>query len=279
MNTSMRRYFQAGSLAVWGAVAVSFVVSGRAGSYLHPSFHVWTAFCGSVLLLLAAGILFFPDDEADCCHDDCGEAHGHHSLAGLIVSTAILVIPLLLGVAVSPGQFSAVAVMNRGVAESLVDLPGVTAPSPFVEPPLPTLDGSPGEPGLPMDTGGYLSRNEHGQLIVSTIDLLYAAQEPAMRREFDNQDIEVVGQFFPARRNNPSGDRFSLIRMYVLCCAADARPVAISVRTPNQESFPDMSWVKVAGRVTFPLEGGRPVPVIDATSVVPTDAPSESFIY
>lgn len=279
MSFVSRRYFQAGSLAVWGAVAVSFVASGRIVSYLHPSFHGWTVVCGTVLLLLAVGILFFPAEDADCMDENCGGAHGPRSLRGQIASTAILVLPLLITVAVSPGQFGAVAVMNRGLANSLVDLPGLTPSMPFMEPPLPTQDGSPGEPGPPMATGDFFIRNADGLIMASTIDLLYAAQEPTLRREFENQDVEVVGQFFPAKRNNPEGDRFSLIRMYVLCCAADARPVAIAIRSTKQEEFPDMSWIKVTGRVTFPTEGGQTVPLIDATSVVPAEAPAETFIY
>jgi hypothetical protein len=35
----------------------------------------------------------------------------------------------------------------------------------------------------------------------------------------------------------------------------------------------------VAGKVTFPIEGGRPVPLIDAGSVAPTEAPRETFLY
>ena len=77
---------------------------------------------------------------------------------------------------------------------------------------------------------GYLPRNEAGQIKAQTVDLLYAAEEPTMRADFENKDVEVIGQFMPARANNPEGDRFNLVRMFVICCAADARPVAISVQ-------------------------------------------------
>jgi uncharacterized repeat protein (TIGR03943 family) len=289
MSDSARRYLQSGILAVWGGVCVSFVASGRVSSYLHPSFHGWTLACGVVLLGLAAALLLFPAQTAGCCDDhghqhghephDCGGAHVPGSLRGQILSAAILVVPLLVAIPISPSQFGAVAVMNRGLAQSIVDLPGITAPTPFMEPPLPTADGSPGEPGPPADTGSYLARNEHGEIIASTVDLLYAAHLPEIRSEFENQEVEIVGQFFPARGNNPDGDRFSLVRMFVLCCAADARPVAITVRAPGTEDFPKMSWIKVGGTVRFPIEGGERVPVIDARSVEPSEPPAETFLY
>ena len=51
-----------------------------------------------------------------------------------------------------------------------------------------------------------------------------------MRADFENKEVELIGQFMPPRADNPKGDRFNLVRMFVICCAADARPVAITVK-------------------------------------------------
>jgi uncharacterized membrane protein YcgQ (UPF0703/DUF1980 family) len=83
----------------------------------------------------------------------------------------------------------------------------------------------------------------------------------------------------PAKEKNASGNRFSLVRMFVMCCAADARPVAVSVETKVPMESAEMSWVKVQGKATFPLEGGRRIPVVVAESITPCDPPPESFIY
>lgn len=274
MTLTIRKYCYSSTLAVWGTVLCYFYFSDRIGSYLHPSFHLWTILSGIVLLLMAVGTFFFPLTE-DCCDADCVH-QGPRGAVGMVVLTVALVVPLLVTTAVSPSQFGATAVMNRGMIDSIGDLPGY---APYVEPPLPTLDGSIGPEGDPVDAGSYLQRNDSGQIIASTVDLLYAAQEATMRRDFENKEIEVVGQFLPARANNPGGDRFSLIRMFIMCCAADARPVAITVKAPRMENLPDMSWVKVIGKATFPIEGGKQVPVIVAKSVEPCDPPPESFVY
>lgn len=275
MTLSTRRYFQGASLAVWGVVALTFYYSGRIASYLHPDFHIWTVSSGFVLVLLALGTVLLPVDE-ECCDDACGAPHGPKSAWGLVLSTSLLIVPLLGSTMISPSQFGAVTVMNRGLADSITDLPGY---EPFMEPPLPNEDGSIGPSGPGADMGSYLTRNNDGQIVASSMDLLYAANEPGIRQDFENQEIEMIGQFFPARKNNPAGDRFSLVRMFVMCCAADARPVAVTIRTPRPETFPDMSWVKVIGKATFPIEGGRTVPLVVADSVVPTEAPRETFMY
>jgi hypothetical protein len=40
-----------------------------------------------------------------------------------------------------------------------------------------------------------------------------------------------------------------------------------------------MTWVKVRGKATFPLEGGRQNALIIADSITETEPPRESFVY
>ena len=143
---------------------------------------------------------------------------------------------------------------------------------------LPNADGSVAE-GTMMDPSLYLKKNADGYIMAEAVDLLYAAGEPTMREDFENKEVEVNGQFLPALTGNPNGDRFNLTRLFVMCCAADARPVAISVQSTPATDFPKMTWVKVRGKATFPVEGGRHMPVVVADSVTETDAPEESFLY
>ncbi len=251
---------------VWGITLLYFYFSGRVSSYLHPAFHAGTLLTGVVLVALAAGVLFLRDSGADC-------REGNRSAGRLILTFLILTVPVISAAGLSPGKFGASAVMNRGLVENISGLP---AYSPPLEPPLPQADGTVGE-GTMMDPSAYLAKNPKGQIKVETVDLLYAAAEPGMREDFENKDVEITGQFLPARTGNPSGDRFQLVRMFVMCCAADARPVAVTVRGKND--FPEMSWLKVTGRVTFPVEAGKRSALIIAESVEKTDPPPESFIY
>lgn len=277
MTVCIQRYLSVTVLMVWGVVMTYFYFSGRLASYLHPAFHIWTVASGIVLVLMAAGLLFLPQAAEDTCEDGCLHPVGSRKLAGSVLASFILVLPLLVTTVVSPSQFGAAVVMNRGLTQDIGDLPGYV---PYVEPALPTQDGSPGEPGMQTDpSSSYLPRNAAGQIKAQAVDLLYAAQEPTMREDFDNKEVEVIGQYMPAKSNNPRGDRFNLVRMFVMCCAADARPVAVSVQTTKPEDLPEMSWVKVIGRATFLIEAGRNVPVVVAESVTPTEPPPESFIY
>jgi uncharacterized repeat protein (TIGR03943 family) len=271
MMTIPSRLISAGTLMAWGSVLCYIYFSGRVASYLHPTFQPFTAAAGVVLVLMAAGLLVFSGSEEPrvvASDGPCGKPRG---VAWDILSAVVLVVPLLTALRMSPGEFGAAAVLNRGFIENVADLPAMVARIP--EPPLP------GEEGLEEPAASYLVRNEEGRIMAEAIDLLYAAEEPTMRSDFENQEVEVIGQYMPARVNNPAGDRFNLVRMYVLCCAADARPMAVPVQGKIPETLPEMGWVKVKGKATFPVEGGRRAAVIVADQVEETEPPEETFIY
>lgn len=116
-------------------------------------------------------------------------------------------------------------------------------------------------------------------MIVQVVDLLYAAQDATLRPDFNGQTIEMIGQLMPDATDNPNGNRFKLVRMFIVCCAADARPVAVLVESPTKPAGAEMSWVKVVGTAEFPTEGGRTIAVVKATKVEPTNPPEETMLY
>ncbi len=259
---------------VWGIVLLYFYLSGRVASYLHPAFHIYTVISGAILALLAVVLLFtFPESKCGCESHGCSSSSG--PFGGNLLSLFILVVPLLVATKVSQSGFGVTAVMNRGIVDNIADLPAYT---PMMDPALPRLDGTVGE-GTMMDPSLYLRKNESGQIMAETVDLLYAASDESMRSDFENKEVELIGQYIPARTGNANGDRFNLVRLFVMCCAADARPVGIAIQQPQHTDFPQMTWVKVHGKATFPVEGGRHVPVVVAESVTETEPPNESFIY
>lgn len=276
MRAIISRYLWVIVLTVWGGTLGYFYFSGRVSSYLHPSFHIWTLLSAVLLVLMALGLLFLPAG-GDCCAGEC--VHPGKSLAGQAFNACVLVIPLVLATVISPGQFGLAAVQNRGLVQSVEQLP---AYKPYQEPALPTEDGTVNDPANSqpsVDLGNYLKRDADGRIEAQSIDLLYAAMDSSMRQDFEDKSVSMIGQFLPAKTKNAKGDRFDLIRMYVMCCAADAKAVAVSVQTPEQPKLSEMSWVKITGKATFPIEGGKHVPVIEATSVTPCDPPEETFIY
>lgn len=278
----IRRAADSSVLIIWGTVLCYFCFSGRIEAYLHPWFHLPTMLSGiflnlfGVIVFLAGGTA-----ECDCTDPDCVDPPGR-KWRFLLPFWSVLIVPLLAAAIASPSQFGATAVLNRGLVHSLEQLPMAGSFAPFVDEPLPTPSGLPGEPwgnDPSMDVSTYLMKTEDGHILAETIDLLFAAQEDPIRKDFENQPIEIIGQFLPEKPPRGTPGDFQLVRVFIMCCAADGRPIGITVKGQPSGEIPEMGWIRVRGVAKFPVVSGKRVPVIEATTIEETTAPRQPFLY
>jgi uncharacterized membrane protein YcgQ (UPF0703/DUF1980 family) len=156
--------------------------------------------------------------------------------------------------------------------------------------PKPSKASSPDEfvnPALQPDKSGHIK--------TEVVDLMYAAQEPFTRKDFEGKDVELIGQLVPikvkagAESKVPAGS-FELFRLVMVCCAADAMPVAVRIEgKPQPKGLREMQWLKVTGRVHYRPRirevgdetdyGDIPEPVIVADSIKEIEAPREKYLY
>jgi uncharacterized membrane protein YcgQ (UPF0703/DUF1980 family) len=142
----------------------------------------------------------------------------------------------------------------------------------------------------------FLKPNKAGNIKVEITDLLYAAQEPSSRKDFEGKRVELIGQLVRPKERGAGTkaidpNTFRVMRLVMVCCAADAMPAALkiqSVQKPDDQR--EMSWLKVTGVVHFRPRpksvgddgidyGDYPEPVIVAEKIVNTPAPREKYIY
>lgn len=278
ISSSFSSFRDAFLLMLWGIFLLWLSWKGQLSIYLHPSLQPYTTASGVLLLVLAFFVFrdaFLRSGEHHvCCHDHSHE-HGHDphpdheehhhdgenpSAALLLFKTILLLLPLGMIVTGQGTAFTMTTVLNRGVVDDLRKLPSANvseAPSP--------ADRAPSSSSGPMP--------------VQIIDMLYAIQMPSYREEFEGKEVELTGQVVPMTTGNPKGDRFQVVRMFITCCAADAKPVGVIVQYPKPLKVPEMGWVKIIGKPTFPMEGGRHTAVLEASVVEPCEAPSEPFVY
>ena len=192
------------------------------------------------------------------------------------------------------------AAAKSAPATSLEQIPNAVPPAPdgtsAVRQPadltLPTKYGSqpPAPPATAPATGSqppageskiavYLTRTPDGTIVAEVLDLLSAAQDNLLRKDFEGQRVQLIGQFMPDSSNNAEGKRFKAVRMFMTCCAADARPVATLVEAEKLPAFPEMTWVKITGTASFPVETGRRISVLKAEKVEKAEPPAEAMIY
>jgi uncharacterized repeat protein (TIGR03943 family) len=298
---SLSRGLSALTLLAWGVLMLYFYLSGRLAEYLVPAYRPMVAVAGIVMLLLAVGMLLggragglMSDGLAG---DDRFEAGAPRFRATQILAFVMLVVPVWAAVGVSADHFSATTVLNRGILSDPSKLPGKPsaalqnaanqAPPPLAqnnaastnyEPPLPGATPIPADatPGA-LDAAQYLKKTADGSVIAEVTDLLFATDDDSMRPLFDKKQVEMIGQFMPADKGG--ADRFQIVRMFMVCCAADARPIAVTVETKNAPKLAEMAWARVVGTVDFPVEDGHRVPIMHAASVKACDPPSELMLY
>jgi uncharacterized repeat protein (TIGR03943 family) len=288
-------------LLLWGGFVLWLSFSGQLTNYLHPSLQPYTAASGALFLLLA--IFGFrswfstirehaisQDHNEYLDHHECDHGHDHHGevggLAPLFFKTVLLLLPLVIIISGKAAAYSITTVQNRGVVDNISKLPSaqsavassVSSAAQNASSPVASSVATNGS-SVAVASSASTSNASGGPMPLQVIDMLYAVQMPSYRSEFEGKDVELIGQYIPMTTGNPKGDRFQAIRMFITCCAADAKPVGVTIQYPKPVNTSEMRWVKVTGKPTFPMEGGRRTAVIEATKVEECPAPKEPFVY
>ncbi|MDB6148989.1 MAG: Membrane protein-like protein [Chthoniobacter sp.] len=295
MNKLFDRWLPCATLATWSVILITFWSTGRIRDFLAPEFRPGVLIAGVILGLMALVFLFSNVDAACCATANCG-----HSLSrrpsGRVLTFAILLLPITVAATFSPEGYSSNVVKNRGVIMDATQLglgprkaqeplqlplptkdptalPGSDVEANSATPPAPSADQQPPAPG------DYLTRTPEGFIVAEVLDLLYAAQDNALRKDFEGKAVQLVGQLMPDTSGTGTVHRFKVVRMFMTCCAADARPVATLVEAAEKPAAAEMTWVKITGTSTFPIENGRRIAVVKADKVEATSPPEESMLY
>ena len=204
----MKRILTLITLLLWGATLLYFRLSGRIASYLHPQFHPYVAVAGVGLLVLAV-LWWWASRETDQGCADCG-SHHHDTgeprsrlTAGAAFAFAVLLLPLTAAAFISPSQFGEAMVMNRGIVTDISQLPSAQMPDGSWQD-APAWDENEDAADASWSEGQeegveYFTRAPDGSIQLETLDLLFAAQEPGLREEFENQRVSIIGQYIPPR--------------------------------------------------------------------------------
>jgi uncharacterized repeat protein (TIGR03943 family) len=294
-----------------GVVLLDFFFTGRLDQYLHPQFRPW-ALVGGVIFCLAGIVYAAAKNTSQCCIDGECVHQNTTSIARSVMAFSILFVPLAAGVAISKDSYDQHAILNRGFVEDMTKLPGRTTAPPIAvtnEPVIPpqalgadkdesTLEPLPQDrsaglpsqdmasdagtdqanPAVPSPDEGsaqYLPKAADGNVALEVTDLLYGEAEDSLRKMFSDKTIEVIGQYLPG--SDPK--QFKLVRMFIVCCAADARPLAVPVEVSAPSTASEMGWVKVTGKAAYSKTGDRVRVVLKADSVESTDPPAEAMLY
>lgn len=277
-----KRLFSGLMIAGWSGLLVYFYQSGRLEYYLAEKFH-GIVLCAAGLAGLVALLYLVLGRSWVCADADCAGCAAHVEdtrfrswfplLATLLMMSGSLVI--------TQDAFSLQTVFKTGFLDSPDLLPmrpdDIERESSWDSEPLDPIDEA--VFGEPFEAKFYLPRTEDGAIRAELVDLIFAVEDEIMMQDFENEDVEIIGQFVPLPDVDPQDPVYKISRFVMWCCAADARPLAVRISTETIPNLPEMGWVKVKGKATFPVRNGQRTVVIEETSVEPTEKPEGSALY
>jgi uncharacterized repeat protein (TIGR03943 family) len=284
MQAKVSNIINAVTLIALGTVFLSFCWSGRIDQYLNPLFRPVVLVGGLLTVLVGVTrLLTLPSEH--CCSEGSCDHHHVSSLARTLASFGVICVSVLAGSSFSKDAFDQQIFVNRGSIEDDSSLSGQYASNAGI--PSRAFDRAPSKNGVIRDQieqlgttpgasgAGSSARSADDCIAVEVTDLLRARTVEPLRNSIAGKNVAVVGQFV----RGSTETKFRLTRMFIWCCAADARPIHVTVEVSAPVNVPDMQWVKVVGKPEYSIADGRAHLFFRADSVVPIKTPKETMLY
>jgi uncharacterized repeat protein (TIGR03943 family) len=95
----------------------------------------------------------------------------------------------------------------------------------------------------------------------------------------EGQKVRTIGSVY--RDPNVPEGHFMLFRFVIYCCAADAMPVWLLVKSDANDTLKNETWVKIDGILRLETVKQNRIPVIEAGSIrqIPAPMPGERYLY
>ncbi|MCB1077094.1 MAG: DUF1980 domain-containing protein [Verrucomicrobiae bacterium] len=250
---------------------------------------------------------------------DSGVAHEHEhnheqTTSGLVTAILILSVPLMMAAHFSQDKFSSDYVSKWGkitteihqleIARKREAAAKTTSPevavaqpnpdaTPAADPNAPAASAADTPPDASGSNGGaewgsftmadlerMVPKNEAGNFMLDVPQIFYTAGDEELMKVMEGIPVETTAQVMEEKTNNAAGKRLKLFRLFVECCAADARPLSIPIEFASAApKYEEMGWVKVIGKIHYATEDGNVVPLIQVQSMEATAEPMDMMLY
>lgn len=210
-----------------------------------------------------------------------GHTHDDQSVAGILITLLIVLVPAIGGAALSQDKFSVQTLANKGLYSNEVGSPGENSrqKAPRAKPGKGDAAAADEDRYTLADLEKQVRKSEDGNFLIPIPSLFYSAADEELADVLQGQPIETTGQVAPEiAENDPQGTRLRLYRLFISCCLADARPIGFSAdfgQTPPQ--FAEDTWVKIVGSMQYPEKDGRRIPVLTVDEIEAIPEPEDQM--
>jgi len=242
--------------------------------------------------------------------------HDHEETAsGMAFSLLVLLVPLLVATGYSQDKFSGGYLAKWGKIErqmmqmriakdraSETDLAAVgSASNPYTREGIEAGGTYPGAPDTPPDPGAkpkddkageswgsftiedlkkMVPQSEAGDFLLDVPQIFYTAGDRELMEVMEGIPVEATAQLMPETLNNPNNTRLKAFRLFIECCAADARPLSVPVDFGQAPpDYTEMGWYKLFGKLHYANENGEIIPLIRIERIEATSEPSDGLLF
>lgn len=242
------------------------------------------------------------------------------SPAGLAFTLLVLLVPLLVATGYSKDGFSSDYVakwgkierqmMQKRIADARATPPEVAASqtpvaNPYTREGIEAAEGVagsstpyPGQPDTPPepkkdeaaaeawgaftmeDLKKMVPQNDKGEFLLDVPQIFYTAGDKELMDVMEGIPVETTAQLMEETLNNPDKTRLKAFRLFIECCAADARPLSIPVdfgKAPPE--YTEMGWYKLYGKLHYSKENEEIIPVIRIERIEATAEPTDGLLF
>jgi putative membrane protein len=242
-----------------GLFLYSRFANGTLAFYINARFFGFTLLAVVGLILVGLSYRFGNNSKAV---DDPAAPHAHaqedthdhvHSHGLTWGGVALVMLPILLGIAVPPRPLGASALANRELNTSLnqTTMPGI-------------IGGAAQKASTEMNHLDWWKRFRASSNL---------NQDP----QVIGQEAKVVGFVYQDERYGEG--HFLLVRYTVSCCVADASALGLVVAAEAAASLQPDQWVEVSGTFTPSTLEAWQMPVLEASAITPIEIPDQPYLY
>ncbi|BBD67668.1 hypothetical protein NIES4072_50340 [Nostoc commune NIES-4072] len=236
------------AITAWGILMLRYWLTNKLNLLIHPNY-IWLAVVTGICFIIIG--LFKMQELWQRRRRDVTSNNQHISLFPPGWGSTLLLITAILGFIITPQVFASDKALQRGVTADLLGSTRVK-PQAFRATVLP-----------------------EERSLVDWVRTVNVYPEPDT---YTGQKVKVEG--FVIHPPDIGKEYLFLARFVLTCCAADAYPVGLPVKLPNnQETYSPDTWLEVQGQmVTENLAGKRQL-TIAATSLKKIPQPQNPYSY
>ncbi|MBC1224925.1 TIGR03943 family protein [Nostoc sp. UCD121] len=236
------------AITAWGILMLRYWLTNKLNLLIHPNYFWLVIVCGICLIIIGS---FKIQELWQRRRRDVMPNSQHISLFPPGWGSVLLLITAILGFIITPQVFASDKALQRGVT---TDLLGSTRVKP--------------------QAFRATVRPEERSLVdwVRTVNVY---PEPDA---YTGQKVKVQG--FVIHPPDIGKEYLFLARFVLTCCAADAYPIGLPVKLPNnQERYSPDTWLEVEGQMTTENLAGKRQLTIAATSLKKIPQPQNPYSY